>query len=64
MDFEVTVIGVGLTRQQRLQFATRDFNFEVTQRSLALRDHRAVFLALAKLDQHYLIVELTFDALD
>ena len=61
MHFEIAIVAVGFARQQRFQFAARDFDFELAQARFRFGDGFGVVLALAKLDQSDLIVELLLD---
>jgi hypothetical protein len=51
MDFEITVIAVGLARQQAFQFALGGFGAQLVERGLGVRDDAVVALCLAQLDK-------------
>ena len=62
VNFEISLVGVGLARQQRLELAPRHFGLELAQACLRVGDDVAVALHLAKLEQGHLIVEVLLDA--
>ena len=64
MDFHISVVGIGLAREQGLQFAPRHLALQLLERLFRLGDGFLVLLGLAKLDHGELIVELAFDALE
>ena len=64
MNFEIAVVGVGLARQQRLQFAPRHLGAQPLERGFRLADGFFVFFGFAELDHGELVVELLLDAAD
>ena len=64
VDLEIAVVGVGLAREQRLEFAPRHLGLESLQRRLGFGDGLVVLLGLAEFDHGELIVELLLDAAD
>ena len=64
MDFEIGIEAVGFARQQRLQFAPRDFLFQVLQRGLGLGDDAGIVLGFAELDHADIVLEVALDLAD
>ena len=60
----IGVVGVGLARQQRLQFAPRHFGLQPLERGLRLGNGLVVFFGFAELDHGELVVQLLLDAAD
>ncbi len=64
MDFEIGIETVGFARQQRLEFAPRDFLLEVLQRGFSLGNDTRIALGLAELDHADIVLELLLDLAD
>ncbi len=64
MHLEVTVVGVGLAREQRLQLAACNFVLQLAQCGFTLGDDGLVLFALTELDERGLIVKLALDVRD
>ena len=64
MHLEVGVEAIGFPRQQRLQFAARDFLFQIFQRGLGLGNDALIVLGFAELDHADIILELALDLAD
>ena len=64
MDFEIAVVGVGLSREQRFEFAPRHLRPQTLERGFRLGDGVVVFFGLAQLDHGELIGEFLLHAAD
>jgi hypothetical protein len=61
VNFEITIVGIGLAGKQRFRFATRYIGFETLKALLGFEHDLLVALALAELDPHEMIIELLLD---
>ena len=64
MNFEIAVVGVGLAREQRFEFAPRHLRPQALERGFRLGDGAVVFFGLAQLDHGELIGEFLLHAAD
>src|SRR5690349_19504168 len=64
MDFEVAIVGVRFSGQQRLQFSPCDFGLQSLQCGFCFGNRLVVLLRLTQIDQRELVVELLLDAAD
>ena len=64
MDLKIAVVGVGLAREQRFQFAPRHFRLQALERGFGFSDRLVVLLGLAQLDHGELVGKLLLDAAD
>ena len=62
MDFEIAVIGVGLARQQALEFPTCGLGAQFFEARLGFGDDGGVILGFAQLNQFERIGDLPLDA--
>jgi hypothetical protein len=62
MHFKISIVGIGLAGEQRLEFAARDLVLELAQRRFRLADDFLIALGFAELDHGNLVVELLLDA--
>jgi hypothetical protein len=64
MDFEIGLVGVGFTRQQRFEFAPRGLGLERLEHRLGLGDDALILLGIAELDHGDLVCEIALDPAD
>ena len=64
VDFQVTVVGVGLARQQGLQFRPGGPRLELLQGALGLAGDIGVVLGLGHFQEFQVIGELAFEGID
>jgi hypothetical protein len=62
MDFEITVVAVGLARQQAFELTPSRLSPQLSERGLGLSDDLRLALGLAELDQFERVVNLALDA--
>jgi len=61
MHLEIGVEAIGFSRQQRLQFAARDFLFQIFQRGLSLGNDCPDRSRLRRVDHPVSVLELALD---
>ena len=61
MDLKITIIGVGLARQQAFEFASCRLGAQPVERCLGLGDDAGLALGFAKLDQLERLLDLALD---
>jgi hypothetical protein len=61
MDFEIAVVGVGLAREEALDFAALRLGAQLFKPRLGFGDDRTVAFRLAQPDQLDRLVDLAFD---
>jgi hypothetical protein len=64
MHFQIRIIGIGLTGEQRLQLAPSGFRPQLAQRLLGFGNDLLIGLGLAQFDHHFLIGDILLDAAD
>jgi hypothetical protein len=62
MDFQKSIIGVGLARKQRFGLLTSHFIAQGAQRRLRFRNDRRIAVGLAQLDQAGVVGQRPFKA--
>ena len=64
VNLEIGIEAVGFARQQRFEFAARDFLFQVLQRGLGFGDNAAIVLGFAEFDHADIVLEFALDLAD
>lgn len=61
MDFDISIVGIGLAREHSLHLPARSFRFQALESLFGFADDVVIALFLAKRDQVDIVVKLLFE---